>query len=518
MRTDAAFSVPRTKHVLLESAARLSPVIWLTEPGRRSWQAVSQVSDYDLVVIGGGSAGAWAAPFAAKLGARVALVEKERIGGDCTNYGCVPSKALLKAARVAWHVRTADRFGLDPVEPPMKVDLGRVMAGVRRAVERVYASETPEALTRAGVEVFMGAARFEDTHTLRVGGDTRLRARHFLVCTGARPAIPPIPGLHEAPHWTYQTVWQQDRLPRRMLVIGSGAVGVELTQAFGRLGSQVIVFESLARVLPAADPEASEVLRQILEEEGIQFRLGAHINRVEASDGSMRVIDRGEAIEGDALLVAVGRRPVVDGLDLERAGVSYSEHGIDVDNRLQTSQKHIYACGDVIGSFQFTHYATWQASMAVRTMLFPGSSGGVRLHIPWTVFTDPEVAQCGLHEGDARKQFPNPDEVRVASWKLDHVERAVTEQDLAGFIKVVHRRNGTVLGAQIVAARAGEIIQEFALAIDRRIKLGDLASSIHVYPTYATGVQQLAAEVRLESVARSRLLRLARRVVRIGRC
>lgn len=200
----------------------------------------------------------------------------------------------------------------------------------------------------------------------------------------------------------------------------------------------------------------------------------------------------------------------MEGLDLQRAGVEYSDSGIAVDEHLQTSQKHIYACGDVIGGFQFTHYAAWQASMAVRTMLFPGSTTCLRANVPWTVFTDPEVAQCGLTEAEARKHFRNVDEVRVARWNLDHVDRAVTNQDLCGFIKVVHRPDGEVLGAQIVAARAGEIVNELALAIDRGVKLGDLASSIHVYPTYAIGIQQLAAEVRLESVAGNRMVKLAR--------
>ena len=493
-------------------------MIWLTEHAGQRWESTREVNEYDLVVIGAGSAGVWAAPFAARLGARVALVEKDRIGGDCTNYACVPSKALLKAASVAWHLRTADRFGFDSAEPGflLKPDLGRVMAGVREAIERVYAFETPEALAQAGVDVVMGVARFEDAHTVRVGADTQLRARHVLICTGARPAVPPIPGLEHAPYWTYQTIWQQNRLPHRLLVIGSGAVGLEMAQAFGRLGSDVTVFETLDSVLPTADLEASAVLKQVLEAEGMRFRLGARIERIEASEGSIRVMDRVEQIEGDALLVAVGRRPAVDGMDLERAGVGYSERGIEVDEHLRTRQKHIYACGDVIGSFQFTHYAAWQASMAVRTMLFPGSSSGVRSHIPWTVFTDPEVAQCGLSEAEARKRVSKPDEVRVARWSLERVDRAVTDQDLSGFIKVVYRSNGKLLGAQIVAARAGEIIHEFALAIDWNIRLGDLASSIHAYPTYATGVQQLAAEVRIQSVMRSRVLKLARGLVSIG--
>src|SRR5260370_32864276 len=292
---------------------------------------------------------------------------------------------------------------------------------------------------------------------------------------------------------------------------------MEMTQAFSRLGSQVTVFERGDRPVRLADPEASEVLRQVLEDEGVRFRFDADVTRVQRHSGTVVITDRGEEIDADALLVAVGRRPVVEGLDLERAGVTYSERGIEVDEHLHTSQKHIYACGDVIGSFQFTHYAAWQASMAVRTMLFPGSSTGVREHVPWTVFTEPEVAQCGLSEPDARKRFPGDDNVRVARWQLDHLDRAITDQDLRGFIKVVHRPDGEVLGAQIVAARAGEIVHELSLAIDQRIKVGDLASSMHVYPTYAIGVQQLAAELRLESLAASRTVKLARRLASMWR-
>ncbi len=391
------------------------------------------------------------------------------------------------------------------------------MASVRQAIERVYAFETPEMLSQDGVQVIMGEARFEDPHTIRVGPQTRLRARHFLVCTGARPATPPIPGLDATPYWNYQTVWRQDQLPRRLLVLGSGPVGTELTQAFGLLGSQVTVFERGDRPLRIADPEASEVLRQVLEDEGVRFRFGADVKRVREHGATLVITDRGQEIEGDALLVAVGRRPTIEGLDLERAGIKYSERGIEVDEHLRTSQKHIYACGDVIGSFQFTHYAAWQASMAVRTMLFPGSSTGVREHIPWTVFTDPEVAHCGLSEADARKRFPGDGNVRVARWRLDHLDRAMTDQDLRGFIKVVHRPDGQILGAQIVAARAGEIVHELSLAIDRRIKLGQLASSIHVYPTYAIGVQQLAAELRLDSLSASRAVKLARRLASLRR-
>jgi pyruvate/2-oxoglutarate dehydrogenase complex dihydrolipoamide dehydrogenase (E3) component len=246
--------------------------------------------------------------------------------------------------------------------------------------------------------------------------------------------------------------------------------------------------------------------------EGVQFRFDARIDRVHQQGDAVVVTDRGEYVQGDALLVAVGRQPAVKGLDLERAGVAYAERGIQVDEHLRTSQKHIFACGDVIGSFQFTHYAAWQASMAIRTMLFPGSSRGLLERVPWTVFTEPEVAQCGLTEDEARRRYAARNDVRVARWPLERLDRAVTDQDRHGFVKIVRFSNGQILGAQIVAARAGEMIAEIAMAIDHHLKLDDLAATLHVYPTYAIGVQQLAADVRLRSLARSAVVKLARRV------
>jgi pyruvate/2-oxoglutarate dehydrogenase complex dihydrolipoamide dehydrogenase (E3) component len=467
---------------------------------------------YDIAIVGAGSAGVWAAPFAAQLGARVALIERERIGGDCTWTGCVPSKALLEAASVAWDMRTAHRFGLDAVNPT--VDLGRVMTSVQAAIDQIYAFETPAALESVGVDVYLGAARFHDPHTLLVGDETRVRARHVLLCTGARPSQPSIAGLDEVPYWTSETVWQQTRLPRHLLIIGGGPVGIELAQAFVRLGSDVTVFQRANRPLDVAEPEVSAIVQAVLEREGVRFRLGADVARA-AYDGERIVLtDRGEDIEGDALLVAVGRQPTVDGLDLERAGVEFTDRGVQVDGQLRTSQRHIYACGDVLGTFQFTHYAAWQAAMAVRTILFPGSTSGVREHVPWSVFTSPEVAQCGLTEAAASERYSG-DQIRVARWPLERLDRAVTARDVSGFIKIVHRPNDEILGAQVVAGRAGEIINELALAIEHRIKLGDLAGVMHVYPTYGIGVQQLASSVRLTAARESRTVELARRIGRI---
>ena len=454
--------------------------------------------EYDLIVIGAGSGGLSAAPFAAKLGARVALVEKNKPGGDCLYTGCVPSKALIKAAKVAWQMRRAADYGLEPHEP--WVDLGRVTAHVQDVIQRVYQFESVEVLAGEGVEVVTGAARFLDAHTVQAG-DRTLRGRHFIICTGSRAAIPPVPGLKETGFLTYDDLFHMTELPSHLLVIGAGPIGMEMGQAFRRLGSEVTMFQRSARLLTMADPECSDTLAEVLREEGVRFHLGTELDRVERVDQGIVVTTGGEQIVGDALLVAAGRRANVDGLELEKAGVAYGPRGIPVDEHLRTNQHHIYACGDVLGEQQFTHYAGFQGYVAVRNALLPGKGVGVLDRVPWTIFTDPEVARAGLTEPEARER--HGDEVRVTHWPNERIDRAQTEEDRRGFIKVIHKPNGEILGVHIVAERAGEMIHEFILAMERGIKLGDLSGVIHVYPTYSTGTQQAAVAYRVDSLLES---------------
>ncbi|MBI3966386.1 MAG: FAD-dependent oxidoreductase [Chloroflexi bacterium] len=443
--------------------------------------------EYDLVVIGAGSGGLSAAPFAAQLGAKVALVEKDRVGGDCLWTGCVPSKAFIKAAKVAWEMRTADHYGIEAVQP--RVELGSVMAHVKQVVERVYAFESPRSLEEEGIEVVLSGARFLDAHSIAVG-DRVLRAKVFLVCTGGTAMIPAIPGIETTPYLTYETIFDETELPGRLLVVGAGPIGLELGQAFHRLGAQVTIFQRSARLLSMGDPDVSRVIAEALTAEGIRLQLGAPLERVAQVNGHVEITAGGRTFSGDKLLIALGRRPNVD-LDLERAGVHYDAKGIPVDEALRTNVKHIYACGDVIGSHQFTHYAGWQGYIAVRNALLPLTSNGLREQVPWTIFTDPEVARAGLTEGGARERYG--DDVRVATWPLERIDRAQAEEDRLGFIKIVYRSNEEIVGAHIVAGRAGEIIHEFIMAIEKRIKLSELAGMIHVYPTYSTGNQQIAA-------------------------
>ena len=446
-------------------------------------------NDFDLVIIGAGSGGLTAAGFAAQLGAKVALVEKNRIGGDCTWTGCVPSKALLKAAKIAHEVRTASRFGVS-VNPPI-VEMAKVREYIRQAIQQVYQFEGAEDLRKQGIEVIQGAGRFVDARTIVVG-EQLMTSRAFLLTTGARPRIPPIAGLNEVPFVTYEQLFDNDRLPRAMIVVGGGPVGMEMAQAYQRLGARVTLVAD--QLLPKEEPEVREVMQRVFEREGARFVWGRAKSVGKKGDEIVVATDREEA-RGDLLLVACGRKPTVAGLDLEKAGVRYSESGIPVDDQLRTNVKAIYAAGDVTGGYQFSHFAGWQAFQAARNALLPGSKSGLTGLVPWVTFTDPEVAHVGLTEEQARVKFG--ENVRVCRWQMSRTDRAICEDDRDGFIKVIAKTNGSLLGATVVNGRAGETITEFIVAIKHNLSISDLAGTIHAYPTYSTAVQQLAAELAI---------------------
>jgi pyruvate/2-oxoglutarate dehydrogenase complex dihydrolipoamide dehydrogenase (E3) component len=467
---------------------------------------------YDLIIIGGGSAGLTAAALGLQFGARVALVEKHRLGGDCTWTGCVPSKTLLKAARVAHEMRNADRYGLTPIEPV--VDLKSVLAHVREVIADVYEHESPERLRTDGIDVFLGSPRFLDAYTL-VLDEATLTTDNVLLATGAHPFVPPIAGLGSLSYLTYESIWNLEALPQHLLVVGGGPVGCEIAQAFRRLGAEVTMAISRDRLLPRDEPEASRVLAEVFTNEGIDLRFNARVEEVRQEGEAIHLLAGGEELVGDALLVAAGRRPNVEGLDLERAGVAYSERGIEVDDNLRTSQRHIYAAGDCIGSYQFTHYAGWQAAMAVRNALLPGASKGVSDLVPWTTFTDPEVARSGLSEAQAREKFG--DGVDIFEWPMEHVDRARAEGDTAGFMKLICAKDRTLVGTTIVAARAGEMIHECVVVMDQSLKVEALANVIHVYPTYSTAIMQAAAIIRVQQLLSGTSGRVIRALTRLIR-
>jgi pyruvate/2-oxoglutarate dehydrogenase complex dihydrolipoamide dehydrogenase (E3) component len=447
-------------------------------------------SKYDLAIIGGGAAGLIAAPFAIHLGARVAFIEKDRIGGDCTWTGCVPSKTLIKTARVAHQMRTADRFGLEPVDTA--VDLKPVMEHVRSVIAEIYSHTTPEALRKQGIDVYLGEPHFIDAHTISIG-EQRLQANYVLICTGAHPFIPPIPGLDKTKYLTYHNIWDLNVLPRHLVVIGGGPIGCEISQGFHRLGSRVTLVEGGDRLLPHDDSDASKTLAEVFRTEGIDLKLKSNVERTWQEGDDIHLIAAGRELVCDALLVAVGRRPSVEGLVLEKAGIKYSNQGIQVDSHLRTNQSHIYAAGDCLGGFQFSHYAGWQGFIAVRNALLPGSSNGLTSQVPWTTFTSPEIAHVGMTEEQAREKLG--DEVMTHVWPMKSVDRALNEAEETGFLKIIYRKDRKLLGVTIVAAEAGEMINEWVVAMKHNFKVDELASVIHVYPTYATASMQASAAV-----------------------
>ncbi|NUR05229.1 MAG: FAD-dependent oxidoreductase [Streptomyces sp.] len=434
---------------------------------------------YDLVVVGGGSAGLTAARTAVRLGARTLLVERDRLGGDCLWTGCVPSKALLHVAAEVHAARRAGRYGLQAPQDP--VDLAAAMASVREAITAIEPHDSAEALSALGVEVVHGTARFTGPRALTAAG-RRIAFRYALIATGSAPALPPVPGLAEADPLTSDTIWNLREVPERLVVLGGGPIGCELGQAFARLGSRVTLVEALPALLPREEPHAAELIRRRLESEGVTVLTGFRAEKVDGCE----VRGAGRALPYDRLLVTTGRTPNTAGLSLEDAGVAVGAGGrVNIDGRLRTGNRRIYAAGDVTGTSAFTHLAGVQAAAAVTDALL-----GVRRRIgyravPWVTFTDPEVARVGLTADEARQKYKR--RARVRTLGHDHVDRAVAEDRTDGFTRLVLDPHGRIVGATVVAPRAGETIAELAAAVRSGRTASQFAATVHPYPTYGDG-------------------------------
>ena len=459
------------------------------------WINPSPAGSYNLVVIGAGTAGLVTAAGAAGLGAKVALVEKHLMGGDCLNVGCVPSKTMIRSARAAREVGRASEFGVR-VPPDTHLDFPAVMERVRRIRRGISPHDSAARFKTLGVDVFFGEARFADAHTILVG-DCRLRFSRAVIATGARPIIPPIPGLAEACPLTNETVFNLTEQPRRLAVIGGGPIGCELAQAFQRLGTQVTLFHDKGRLLDREDPDAAAIARNAFEREGVQLLLGGRLERADLR-GEERVLhfmDSGQSrsITVDALLVSAGRQPNVEGLNLETAGVDYDpREGVQVDDGLRTTARGIYACGDVCMKWKFTHAADAAARIVIQNALFAIGPFGRRalssLTMPWCTYIDPEIARVGINEDEARERGIELDTYFQA---LDKVDRAITDGETEGFVKIhTQKRAGDILGATIVARHAGEMISEISVAMAAKIGLGRLANIIHPYPTQAEAIRK----------------------------
>jgi len=466
---------------------------------------------YNVIVIGAGTAGLVTAAGTAGLGGRVALIERKHMGGDCLNFGCVPSKALISSARRLHAMRHAHKWGIAP--PSVEPDFERIFGRMRERRARIAPNDSQERFESLGVDVFRGEARFLSPHEVEVGG-TKLRARHFVIATGTHAARPTIAGLDQVRAFTNETIFEElKEKPARLLVLGGGPIGCELSQTFARFGVQVTLVQRGARLLPKEDADAAEVLTESLKNDGTSVLTGAELVRVQArgvrgGTATIRIGEETREQEFDALLIAAGRTPNLDSLALDAAGVRTNKRGVEVNDYLQTSQPHIYAAGDITGRFLFTHMADFQARIVVRNILMPFQLLRRRTDysvVPWCTYTDPEIARVGLSEEEARKEGVEYDLYRQP---MSEVDRAVVENATAGFAKVLTRK-GTdkLLGATIVAEHAGDLLQPLVLAMHAGLGLGKVAAAIHPYPTFVE-VERKAGD----AYSKTRLTPRAKRV------
>jgi len=444
---------------------------------------VTEQIEADVCVIGAGSGGLTVAAGASQLGAKTVLFEHRLMGGDCLNFGCVPSKALLAAAKRVQSAREYAAFGL--AGPPPSVDFAAVMAHVHDVISTVEANDSVARFEGLGVRVVRAFARFAGPDTLE-SGDLRVRARRIVIATGSSPAAPPIPGLEAVPFLTNETIFANRVLPRHLIVIGGGPIGIEMAQAHRLLGAEVTVLEALPRIMPKDDPELVALLADRLVADGLRLRTGVQVRRVEAEGAEIAVTVAGEGgeerLSGSHLLVATGRRANLRGLELEKAGIALDDRGgLVLDRRLRTSNRRVYAVGDAAGGPQFTHIAGYHAGIVIRNALFRLPAKVDYRALPWVTYTEPELAQVGLTEAEARGRHPG--DLTVLRWPFHENDRAQAERSTYGFVKALTRRNGRVLGASILGAHAGELIQPWGLAIGKGLKVGALATMIAPYPT-----------------------------------
>ncbi len=455
-----------------------------------SWTNPTPTGRYNLVVIGGGTAGLVTAAGAAGLGAKVALIERELLGGDCLNVGCVPSKALIRCARAAADARSAGRYGID-VEGEPRADFGAVMERMRRLRAGISHHDGAERFRKLGIDVFLGSARFEGPDSVRVGGQS-LRFSRAVIATGARAVALPIPGLVETGYLTNETVFSLTELPSRLAVIGAGPIGCEMAQAFARLGSQVTLIESADQILIREDSEAAKLVEQQLRADGVDILGGGKTVEVRR-EGEQCVLEldsdgRRVTLRVDQILLGVGRAANVDGLGLEQAGIEFDRSGVTVDDKLRTTNSRVFAAGDVCSRYKFTHAADAMARIAIQNALFFGRAKASALTIPWCTYTDPEIAHVGSYEAEAREEGHEVTTIRVP---FSEVDRALLDGDEEGLLKVhLAGSSDKILGATIVARHAGDMIAELTLAMTAGIGLGTIAKTIHPYPTQAEAIKK----------------------------
>lgn len=469
----------------------------------------------DICVIGAGSGGLSVAAGTSQMGADTVLIEKGKMGGDCLNYGCVPSKSLLAAGKIAHTMRQGEPFGIRSVEPD--IDFRAVYDHVQGVIDGIAPNDSVERFEGLGVKVIEDTARFVNRHTVEAAG-TAIKARRFVIATGSSASVPPIPGLGDVPFHTNETIFTADRFPERLIVIGGGPIGCELAQAHRHLGADVTILE-LATILPKDDPELVDVVRRSLTDDGVDLREGINVLRVEkTTDGVAVIVQSGdgpkERVAGSDLLLATGRTANVKELNLEAAGVVYTDKGIEVDKRLRTTNRHVFAIGDCAGGPQFTHVAGYHAGIVIRNALFRLPAKADHRVVPWVTFTSPELAQVGMREVEARKH--HGDDLRILRWSYFENDRARTQHQTEGLIKVIVTPKGRILGAGIAGVNAGELIQTWVLAMAEKIKIGAIANMIAPYPTFGEISKRAAGSFYTPSLFGERTKWVVRFLARFG--
>ncbi|UCF18327.1 MAG: mercuric reductase [Gemmatimonadota bacterium] len=469
---------------------------------------------YDVVVIGAGAAGLVTASGAAMLGARTALIEKHRFGGECLWTGCVPSKALIRTAQTLYDAHNANHLGLQATA--IDFDFAQVMRSMREVIARIQPHDDPETIRKRGVDTIQGTAKIVELGRVAVDGDL-LETKHIVIATGSRPLIPPIENLEITGYLTHESVFELDTRPDRLVILGAGPVGLEFAQIFNRLGSQVTVVELLDTILPREDPELTEQLRRILEAEGIRFLLGHRATAAKADRQKELILERSDgsrtSIAGDEILVATGKLPCTSSLGLDRIGVALDSRGaVVVDDKLRTTAPRVWAAGDVTGKLFFTHVADYQARLVVRNMFFPLQEKADYSNVPWAIFTDPTLARVGLTEDEARQRLGK--RIGVYSYKFADLDRAITDRATHGLVKLVTGPRGRLLGGHILGSHADALIHQIALAIRAGVKVGDLSQMVHAYPTWPEGLRRTADGYYREKLGAGWISRLLRWWVR----
>ncbi len=477
-------------------------------------RGVNLMFDYDVVIIGAGSAGLVACKVANGLGKRTALIEKRKLGGDCTWFGCVPSKTLIKSANIAYQMTRLREFGLEP-SAPIELNADRVMAHVRAVVHADADGHPPKSYEAEGINVLFGAPFFLDNHRIDLDGK-KISSKKFIVCTGSHPYVPSIKGLEDIPYLTNETIFNLEALPKSMIILGAGPIGIELSAALNRLGVKITIIQRSADILKKDDKELVDRLVQILRAEGVEILTETQTTRF-ARQGDKLVADiedeKGDRqIEAESVLVSVGRRPNLDGLALEKAGVEFDSKGIKVDSHLKTNAKNIYACGDVVPPYLFSHIAEYEAIIATTNACFglPIKTANYD-NVLWTTYTDPELAHAGLTEEQARRRYG--DNIRIYRWEHKDVDRAKTDLAQNGLSKFICDNKGKLLGIHILGHGAGELMHEAQLAKSLGLPFSKIASVIHAYPSYSDAVRQPAKRCYIDILQSNFFIKLIKKIV-----